>query len=396
MSQNRVKIGLFLFGISVLVFFVGALPSHADESVLIDVQQSIQEKKTNIDQLNQQIEAYQKKIQDAQSQKVTLETELDLLQNRALKTQLQINETAAQIDLLNTEISNTELEILEMKQKLERQKELMITVIQKIQSQDNTLNIQIFYGSERFSTLLDTVQKLQQINSDLAQAVKDAKALKVSLEQAKADQEAKRIILATYEEELKENKLRLNEELEAKEVILATTRQSEKRFQTLVEELKQEQIFVQNQIRELQTRLEQRIQPSDEIGGGLLAWPLSPSSRRLSASFHDPTYPFRNLFEHSGIDIPAPKGTPVHSAAAGFVAWTRRGAQYGNYVMVIHSNGVATLYAHLSRIDVVADQFIPRGGQIGLVGSTGLSTGPHLHFEVRKEGIPTDPMLYLD
>jgi murein DD-endopeptidase MepM/ murein hydrolase activator NlpD len=395
MPQNRVKIGLSLFGISVLLFCVGILPTQADEPIFSEVQQSIKDKKTNIDQLNQQIETYQKKIQDAQSKKITLESELDLLENRALKTQLEIDETTAQIDLLNAEIANTESKILEMKKRLERQKEIMVTVIQKIQSQDNTLNIQLFYGSEPLSMLLDTVQKLEQINSDLAQAVKDAKALKVALEQAKADQEVKRTRLHTHEEDLQTNKMRLSEELEAKEIILATTRQSEKKFQSLVEELKQEQVFVQNQIRELQTRLEQRIQPSDEIGGGLLSWPLS-NTHRLSASFHDPTYPFRNLFEHSGIDIPAPKGTPVHSAAAGFVAWTRRGAQYGNYVMIIHSNGVATLYAHLSRIDVVADQFIPRGGQIGLVGSTGLSTGPHLHFEVRKEGIPTDPMLYLD
>lgn len=395
MSHIRAKISIAIFGISILLFCAGIPQTQADEPIPTDVQQSIQDKKNNIEQLNQQIEAYQKKIQDAQSQKITLETELDLLGNRALKTQLQINETMAQIDLLNTEIAETESKILEMKKKLERQKELMVTVIQKIQAQDNTLNIQIFYGSERFSTLLDTVQKLEQINSDLAQAVADAKALKVSLEQAKADQELKRTQLHAHEEELQTNKTRLSEELEAKEVILATTRQSEKKFQTLVEDLKQEQIFVQNQIRELQTRLEQRIQPSDEIGGGLLSWPLK-NTHRLSATFHDETYPFRNLFEHSGIDIPAPKGTSVHSAAAGFVAWTRRGAQYGNYVMVIHSDGVATLYAHLSRIDVVADQFIPRGGQIGLVGSTGLSTGPHLHFEVRKEGIPTDPMLYLD
>ena len=68
---------------------------------------------------------------------------------------------------------------------------------------------------------------------------------------------------------------------------------------------------------------------------------------------------------------------------------------YGNYVMVIHTNGIATLYAHLSRIDVVADQFVSRGDIIGAVGSTGFSTGPHLHFEVRLNGIPTDPLSYL-
>ncbi|OGL98016.1 hypothetical protein A2318_02050 [Candidatus Uhrbacteria bacterium RIFOXYB2_FULL_45_11] len=395
MSHFRVKILVPALGILILLFCADIPRLYADELPSENVEQTILEKKNNITQLNQQIEAFQKKISDAQSQKITLESELDLLQNRAAKTQLQISETSAQIDLINTEIITTQNKILEMQQKLEREKELIVTVIQKIQAQDNALNIQLFYGSERFSTLLDTVQKLEQISSDLAQAVTEAKALKSSLEQAKSEQESKKTKLNEYEEELQDHKSQLEEELEAKGVILATTQQSEKRFQALVQELKQEQTYVQNQIHELQTKLEQRILPADEIGGGLLAWPIN-ASRGLSASFHDPTYPFRNFFEHSGIDLPAAKGTPVRAAASGFVAWTRRGAQYGNYVMVIHSDGIATLYAHLSRIDVVSDQFIPRGGQIGLVGSTGLSTGPHLHFEVRKEGIPTDPMLYLE
>ena len=101
------------------------------------------------------------------------------------------------------------------------------------------------------------------------------------------------------------------------------------------------------------------------------------------------------MFEHSGLDLPAASGTLVLSAATGYVAWTKNGRLYGNYVMVIHASGVSTLYAHLSRIDVVADQFVARGDQIGAVGSTGLSTGPHLHFEVRKNGIPTNPLDYL-
>ena len=88
-------------------------------------------------------------------------------------------------------------------------------------------------------------------------------------------------------------------------------------------------------------------------------------------------------------------GDGCSAAAPGYVAWSRVGRQYGNYVMIIHTNGLATLYAHLSRSFVSADQFVQRGEEIGAVGSTGLSTGPHLHFEVRKNGIPTDPIPFL-
>ena len=134
---------------------------------------------------------------------------------------------------------------------------------------------------------------------------------------------------------------------------------------------------------------------SDEVGdSSALSWPLSPE-KGISALFHDPTYPFRHLFEHPGLDLPAPTGTPVKAVAPGYVAWVKVGRQYGNYIMIIHANGTATLYAHLSRTDVEPDQFVARGKVIGAVGSTGLSTGPHLHFEVRKNGIPTNPLNYL-
>lgn len=398
MSHSWAKKIVPLIGILILFFCVDAKKVIADEQTspeLSSVQQSIQDKKTNIQQLNQQIQDYQKKIEQKQTEKTTLANELDILQNRVEQTQLQIDETNTQIDLLNAEIAKLNQQIAEMQKKLDHEKELISNVIQKIQTEDNMLPMELFYGTDQFSSLLDTVQKLQQINSDLGQAVQSAKNSKIALEQAKAEQQTQQTELMAFEQKLEDDKMHLTEETNAKQTILDTTQQSESRFQKLVTDLKQEQTFVRNQIQDLQTRLEDKIQDSDKLGSGLLSWPVEKRSRGISALFHDPTYPFRNLFEHPGIDIPKPIGTPIHAAAAGYVAWTRRGAQYGNYVMVIHSDGIATLYAHLLRIDVVADQYIPRGGQIGLVGMTGLTTGPHLHFEVRKEGIPTDPMVYL-
>jgi murein DD-endopeptidase MepM/ murein hydrolase activator NlpD len=153
----------------------------------------------------------------------------------------------------------------------------------------------------------------------------------------------------------------------------------------------------------LQGEIEAKLDDSDDKAGGssVMSWPVDPTYRGISTTFHDPTYPFRHLFEHSGIDIPQQQGSDVTAAAPGYVAWTRTGSMYGNYIMVIHSNGLATLYAHLSKVLVKQDDFVGRGdviarsgGQPGAPGA-GLSTGPHLHFEVRKDGIPVDPMGYL-
>jgi murein DD-endopeptidase MepM/ murein hydrolase activator NlpD len=97
---------------------------------------------------------------------------------------------------------------------------------------------------------------------------------------------------------------------------------------------------------------------------------------------------------HSGIDLAAPEGTPVHAAAAG-IARVAVGPGYGIHVIVTHDARSQTLYGHLSAAVILTGQAVARGELIGLVGSTGLSTGPHLHFEVRVQGAPVDPLGWL-
>jgi murein DD-endopeptidase MepM/ murein hydrolase activator NlpD len=98
---------------------------------------------------------------------------------------------------------------------------------------------------------------------------------------------------------------------------------------------------------------------------------------------------------HEGVDIAAPTGTPIWAAAAGTVIYAGWLGGYGNLVVVDHGNGLATAYGHASAILVAVGQSVSQGETIALVGSTGNSTGPHLHFEVRVNGIAVDPLLYL-
>ena len=98
---------------------------------------------------------------------------------------------------------------------------------------------------------------------------------------------------------------------------------------------------------------------------------------------------------HEGIDIGAPEGTPIYAASAGTVSFAGVMGGYGNMVLVDHGGGIVTAYAHQSSIHVGPGTSVAAGQQIGAVGSTGASTGPHLHFEVRVGGSPQDPMGYL-
>lgn len=126
------------------------------------------------------------------------------------------------------------------------------------------------------------------------------------------------------------------------------------------------------------------------------AWVVPLTNYRLTSGFGSRIHPIRRTLDsHTGLDFGAPAGTPVMSASDGVVSFAGPAGGYGNLVKVSHASGVETWYAHLSRMDVVLGQELAVGGQLGAVGSTGNSTGPHLHLEVRVDGSPVDPQPWL-
>ncbi len=129
---------------------------------------------------------------------------------------------------------------------------------------------------------------------------------------------------------------------------------------------------------------------------GAFRSPLAGGAPRTTGFGEQRTYTDGTVTYHAGYDLAAPLGTPVVAAAAGEVAFAGQLAQRGNAVIVDHGWGIYTLYAHLQRLDVAAGQVVAQGQTIGLVGTTGLSTGPHLHWEVRLRGTAIDPAAWLE
>ena len=164
----------------------------------------------------------------------------------------------------------------------------------------------------------------------------------------------------------------------------------EKNLQAKIDEINKQYAEVNNQILAL---AEQGIETA--YIGGELEWPV-PGYTRITSKYAMRVHPITGQYKlHTGVDIGAPEGANFIAANDGVVVKAERNAAYGNMVIIDHGGGISTLYAHGSEILVELGQTVKRGDAVLKVGSTGYSTGPHAHFEVRINGVTTDPLPYI-
>lgn len=275
----------------------------------------------------------------------------------------------------------------------------MASIVRLLARYDDKDYVSVLLSNSSFSDFFDQIKYSEDLQEDMQKTLNRIKENISNLEKKQKEQESKKSELSEILNRLEDEKEQLAYQKNTKNYLVTQTKQSEKRFQTLVTDLKKEQAAANAAVAALEKKLRAELAKKEgskfnSLGTARLDWPVA--SRRITATFHDPTYPYRNLFEHSGIDFGVKQGTSVKAAEAGYVAQVGIGTKwYGNYIMIIHNNNLSTLYAHLSSVNVKADQYVTQGQLIGLSGNTGFSSGPHLHLEVRSNGVPVDPFNYL-
>jgi len=216
--------------------------------------------------------------------------------------------------------------------------------------------------------------------------------LEAQLEEDKADRYIVQKELAAEQAELAEQYVEIDEwiagfyqDMMAAESAYASAEAAEKAAQ---EEIKALQDLLKKQ--------QEAAKKNTQYVGGEYSWPV-PGYNEVSSKFGMRIHPILKVNKmHTGIDIPAPSGTKIIAANDGTVLVATYNSGYGNYVCVDHGGGRATLYAHMSKIAVKSGASIKRGDVLGYVGSTGLSTGPHLHFECIDNGVQVDPLKYFN
>lgn len=230
------------------------------------------------------------------------------------------------------------------------------------------------YTAQRDAT--DALRASVEVQKDAAKRQRDVVVNRLSdLEALLAEQQSVRSELAS--------------EASQHAQLLEEVRQRRADFEAEISALKAESSTVSALLQGLQVGVVGR----PAVGTGAL---LAPVAGTATSTFGPRVHPiFGTVRMHDGVDFGAPGGMPIRAAAAGTVVSAAVRGGYGNATIIDHGGGLATLYAHQSEMFVTAGTAVAAGQVIGAIGSTGFSTGPHLHFEVRVAGVPVDPMLYL-
>lgn len=384
-----------------IVFSMPSVLLAAPNEDIKELQAEIQNKKAEVESITRQLDEYRSRITEYNNKADSLAGDVALLENQQALAELDITATQTEIDAEYLEIELLQEQMVSTEAELVARKASLKDVLFELNKQSvRNGPLEVLIGAQDFSDVFRAASQLADMNTDLQKALAATQQTRLTQQEQEAKRADRLTSLTELEQELLSKASALEATKNAKLVLMSETQESENEYRALLAELRQEQQAVAARIGELQKNIDQRLADADssESGSTVITWPLSG---RITALFHDTTYPFRNLFEHSGLDIAVAQGTAVEAAAPGIVAWAKTGRMYGNYVMIIHANGMATLYAHMSRLDVVQDQYVARGEVIGLSGGragspgAGFSTGPHLHFEVREDGIPVDPFKYL-
>jgi murein DD-endopeptidase MepM/ murein hydrolase activator NlpD len=369
-----------------------------------------QDLQSRIDQNRSALEQKQSKLHDARAQAGVLSTTIERLDDRVDELSGQVATLRNREALVQAQLEKTEARLKRARDRLVALRAHLrrsIQVLEKrlvaIYESDSPDALTVILNANGFDDLLNRYEYLNAIQNQDAQIVARVRTLRNRARNTVETVRAARDRIAAKREEL----ARTRAQAEARESALAA---AEDRQQAALQDTRAQAQELEGDVSDLQDEIAAQLQAQAEAEAEAAAPPAGPvqgatSTGPVSSSgFIWPvsgpvTSPFceQRAWEscHPGIDIAVPSGTPVHAAASGRVAIAAPEGGYGNYICIDHGGGLSSCYAHLQSFGVSVGQQVSQGQVIAYSDCTGLCFGPHLHFEVRVNGQPVDPMGYL-
>ena len=392
--KNKMKGILRVLLIFAVVFYVSLALGKQNYAA------SLEEEKKKQQEMQQELKNTQKYLKELEKLKGDTEAYIKELDVRLTQLTDNIFSLERDIDTTKADIEATKLDIIKAKAEVNAQYATMKLRIKYMYENGESSYLDMILGSENMGELLTRAEYLSQITAyDRAQLEK----LKVAKEQL----DAREASLVAKEAELEALLVETQEEQKATEVLIVAKKESMSGFDSQISEqeaaekelqaeLKAQKAIVA-ELEEIERKRKEEAlknQLNLTYDGGKMTWPL-PGYSRISSYFGYRSNPFGGSGReyHNGVDLPAPRGTKIVAAYDGQVAWSYYSNSAGNWVGIDHGNEIYTVY--MSTRLVSEGDTVKKGDVIGLVGTTGRSTGNHLHFGIRKNGSYVDPLKWV-
>ncbi|MFA6042359.1 MAG: peptidoglycan DD-metalloendopeptidase family protein [Patescibacteria group bacterium] len=417
--QKVQKKKILILGVTVIVASLALIPARvfvraqvSGNTTVEELNRTIEQREAERKQLQQKQEEYAAKVAEKQKVAASLHGELELLDAQMQKAEADMQTIDFAVEDKQREITATQLQIESTEKDMQTKRAYLGELVRTIHRYDQKDPLELLVIHNSFSDVVNDLRTTTTMERQVTDTLTDLKGVKVNLERERQDREVRKRELENLEKELLATQTSLNDQKTYKGTLLDETKSSEQQYANLLDQSRQEQLSADSDIRQLQEQVKAKLEPNGQgSDDGLtkftgnrnvqLAWPVSPA-KGISAYFHDPSYPYRKYFEHPAIDVPTPQRTPIAAPDDGYVARAKNAGFGYSYILLVHSNSISTVYGHVSQINVAEDTFVKKGQIIGLSGGMpgtpgagNMTTGPHLHFEVRLNGIPVNPLDYL-
>lgn len=386
------KLIFYIFCMFFVIFL--SKDSFSDDGMTEEERQRILNSQNNIEKINENKKKVENTIKRLNSLKNDTQKYIEELDKNLEMLVDELNKTLADIDNKQIEINITNEEIEKAKEKEEKQYSDMKLRIKFFYEKGDTSLLENILSGDNLEDILTKAEYIQSITDYDRKKLNELVEIKnriIIFENQLEREKAELLLLKDTEIAQKENIEKLIEE-KTKE--LEDTKSKINTSQAELKKLKEEEKKLEAEIAAIERAILARGNSNRILRGGLI-WPC-PSSKRITSTFGNRKSPTKGgSTYHQGIDIGAPVGTTVIAAAAGEVVISKYSYSAGNYIMIDHGSGIFTVYMHLSVRGVEVGKEVSQGQKIGEVGSTGYSTGPHLHFGVRKNGSYVNPLTFV-
>lgn len=391
--KKRVKVlSMFLcFALLFTVFAVANPVQEAEARTLAQVDADINQYQALLNQLQGTKSDLTSKIDDLNQQSSYTTEQLNIYIEQIEYIEAEIAITEETIAAYNLKLAEIEASIIVEEENLAYYKDMYAQIVRHSFVEGSTSYFELLFESENFSDFLSKVDNLNYILDYTDTVLKEIEIATADLETTKANHESAKQVLDTYQADLESQNTTLAQakaDLEAKAAELGTS----------LAQMKSQYVSANSQITEVKAKIEalkkERIALLETNKDFI--WPLR-TNFYISSTFGWRSNPFGGSGTefHNGLDLPSPSGTPIYAAKGGTVTKAQYSGGYGNCVVISHGDGTSTLYGHASSLAVSAGQVVKQGDVIAYVGTTGRSTGNHLHFTLMVNGVAVDPIKYL-